>query len=210
MLFLPTDHLPCQPQGGHRRQTLRAPPYFPRFFYNAGSTDIIYRGAQSPGLAVGCLRLKAPFRTPAKTRCRFAADGWSGSAGRVGSRRVSVETFVRTVAIDVARPLARPAREPPGGRTAAADQAGQTTGRRGTHPALPEVWRRHHGSGRCQHPRRLDFPHRGRSQLGPLCQPREFRLVAGTVPQQQSQRQPPAQRQHPAAFQPAGELNSIF
>jgi len=35
----------------------------------------------------------------------------------------------RAVAIDVARPVARPAREPPGGRASSANQAGQTTGR---------------------------------------------------------------------------------
>jgi hypothetical protein len=59
----PYTTLPCSHQtpGGLRRQTLTAPPYCPRFSYNAGSTDIIHFGAQSHGFAVRCLRLKAPF-----------------------------------------------------------------------------------------------------------------------------------------------------
>jgi hypothetical protein len=78
----PYTALPCSHQtpGGLRRQTLATPPYGPRFSYNAGSTDIIHFGAQSHGFAVGCLRLKAPFRTPAKARfrllVRLCRAGW--------------------------------------------------------------------------------------------------------------------------------------
>jgi len=77
----PPAALPCsQTPGGPPRQTIAALRCCPRYHQNEGSPLRSNFEAQSHGFTARCLRLKAPFRTPAKARFRWMVSpfraGW--------------------------------------------------------------------------------------------------------------------------------------
>ena len=108
----------------------------------------------------------------------------------------------------------RSAGSPPCSRTAVRPRrlrrpSGANNRTPGAHPALPEVRRRRHGGARCQRPRRRHFLTEVGPDLDRFNSPENFSSWLGLCPKK-SQRQPPAQRQNPAAFQPLATSTPSF
>lgn len=90
----PCTAMPCsyQTPGGLPRLTMKALRYCPHLSYDEGSPLLHFRGS----VTRLCSSLPTLEDVVSERQPRLASGCWSGFSGRIGSRRVSVETFIRS------------------------------------------------------------------------------------------------------------------